>query len=415
MSDLEFMQAALAEAQKAADLGEVPVGAVVVHQGQIIARAHNQPIATHDPSAHAEMLAIRAAARELSNYRLADCELFVTLEPCIMCAGAILHSRLKRVVYASADPKTGAAGSVLNVFTNPQLNHQTQIEAGVCQHEAANLLSGFFAERRQMQKPKSREIEVAGLNNLRDLGGLKTADGRTVKTGLIFRSEQWYGLPEASVKVAQANLQLRSVWDFRSHGEQVRHPDPHLIGAENYWLNVLADTEQTLVFDFVQILENPVLMQQHLGNGGAEQMMLALYRDLVASPTAQQVYAHWLNSLCSTEQYPALFHCTAGKDRTGWAAVLLLSALGVPHESILRDYLASHDKIIVKYQPLINRCVAAGGDVAIFHAIFGVQAQYLKAAMHEVKKQAGTMARYLTEVLQISAEQQQKLKAILLN
>ncbi|WP_157669336.1 tRNA adenosine(34) deaminase TadA [Chitinibacter sp. GC72] len=414
MSDLEFMQAALAEAQKAAHLGEVPVGAVVVHQGQIIARAHNQPIATHDPSAHAEMLAIRAAAQALGNYRLSDCELYVTLEPCIMCAGAILHSRLKRVVYATDDTKTGAAGSVINPFAEPKLNHQTQIESGLCQHEASVLLSDFFAQRRQTQKKASRDIQIAGLNNLRDLGGLKTADGRTVKMGMVFRSEQWFGLPETSLQAAQV-LQLRSVWDFRSYGEQVRHPDPHLPGAENYWLDALADTEQTLAFDVAQMLERPDLLQQHLGNGAAEQMMLALYRDLVTSPTAQQVYAHWLGTICSTEQYPLLIHCTAGKDRTGWASVLLLSILGVPHEAILRDYLASHDKVIAKYQPLIERCVAAGGDIHILHAIFGVQAHYLKAAMHEVKKQAGSMPRYLAHVLGLTADQQAALKERLLS
>jgi tRNA(adenine34) deaminase len=414
MSDLEFMQAALAEAQKAAHLGEVPVGAVVVHQGQIIARAHNQPIATHDPSAHAEMLAIRAAAQQLGNYRLADCELYVTLEPCIMCAGAILHSRLKRVVYATQDTKTGAAGSVINPFAEPKLNHHTHIESGLCQHEASAMLSDFFAQRRQTQKKASRDIQIAGLNNLRDLGGLKTADGRMVKMGMVFRSEQWFGLPESSLQAAQ-ELKLRSVWDFRSHGEQVRHPDPHLPGAENYWLDVLADTEQTLAFDLAQMLERPDLLQQHLGNGGAGHMMLALYRDLVASATAQQVYARWLADICSTAQYPVLIHCTAGKDRTGWASVLLLSILGVPHETILRDYLASHDKVIAKYQPLIDRCVAAGGDIAILHAIFGVQASYLKAALHEVKKQAGTMPRYLSDVLVLTANQQETLRSILLS
>jgi tRNA(adenine34) deaminase len=414
MNDADFMHAALQEAQHAFDLGEVPVGAVVVHHGQIIARAHNQPIATHDPSAHAEMLAIRAAAQVLGNYRLADCELYVTLEPCIMCAGAILHSRLKRVVYATQDSKTGAAGSVINPFAEPKLNHHTHIESGLCQHEASAMLSDFFAQRRVAQKKASRDIQIAGLNNLRDLGGLKTADGRTVKMGMVFRSEQWFGLPIASVQAAQETLQLRSVWDFRSYGEQVRHPDPLLPGVENYWLDVLADTEQTLAFDLAQMLERPDLLQQHLGNGGAEQMMLALYRDLVASPTAQQVYARWLSDICSTEQYPVLIHCTAGKDRTGWASVLLLSILGVPHETILRDYLASHDKVIAKYQPLIDRCVAAGGDLAILHAIFGVQASYLKAALHEVKKQAGTMPRYLSDVLGLTAKQQETIRLILL-
>ncbi|QLG87937.1 tRNA adenosine(34) deaminase TadA [Chitinibacter bivalviorum] len=413
MSDIDFMQAALAEAALAQSKGEVPVGAVVVYQGQIIGRGHNQPIGSHDPSAHAEMLAIRDAAKYLGNYRLSDCELYVTLEPCLMCAGAILHSRLKRVVYATSDAKTGAAGSVINPFANPQLNHQTHIETGPYAQEASQMISDFFAQRRSEQKAKPTPIQIDGLLNFRDLGGLKTADGSVIKHGMIFRSEQWFGLSETALEQARA-LNLRSVWDFRSFSEQTRHPDPHLPLVENYWRDVLADTEQTIAFNLVQLLEQPELMQQHLGQGQAEQMMLALYRDMVASPTAQQVYADWLNNLCSIEQYPIMYHCTAGKDRTGWATVLLLSILGVPHERILRDYMLSHERVIQKYQTLIEHCVAAGGDREILHAIFGVQARYLKAALHEVKKQAGTMSRYLSHVLKINPAQQRQIQTILL-
>lgn len=152
MTDVDFMRLALAQAQKAAALGEVPVGAVVVLGGEVIASGFNQPISRHDPSAHAEMLALRAAAETLGNYRLPGCELFVTLEPCIMCAGAMMHARLARVVFAATDPKTGAAGSVINPFEDRRLNHHTEVLGGVLAEEAAQMLSGFFARRREEQK-----------------------------------------------------------------------------------------------------------------------------------------------------------------------------------------------------------------------------------------------------------------------
>lgn len=152
MTDSDFMLLALAEAQKAADLGEVPVGAVVVLNGKVIATGFNQPINRHDPSAHAEMLALRAAAEKLGNYRLPGCELFVTLEPCTMCAGAMMHARLARVIYAATDPKTGAAGSVINPFEDRRLNHHTEVVGGVLADEASQMLSAFFALLREQQK-----------------------------------------------------------------------------------------------------------------------------------------------------------------------------------------------------------------------------------------------------------------------
>lgn len=146
------MRAALRQAARAARLGEVPVGAVVVYQGEIIGRGCNAPIARRDPSAHAEMLALRQAARKLGNYRLPGCELYVTLEPCIMCAGAMLHARLARIVYATPDPKTGAAGSVIDPFADRRLNHHAQIVGGLLMDEAAAQLKAFFAERRMLQR-----------------------------------------------------------------------------------------------------------------------------------------------------------------------------------------------------------------------------------------------------------------------
>jgi tRNA(adenine34) deaminase len=146
--DLEFMQLALVEAQKARALGEVPVGAVLVSDNQVIATGHNQPISNNDPSAHAEVAALRAAGQNLSNYRLPNTTLYVTLEPCMMCCGAIMHARIARVVYGAADAKTGCVHSVLNLFDNPQLNHHTMVEGGVLAEECAQVLKDFFKERR---------------------------------------------------------------------------------------------------------------------------------------------------------------------------------------------------------------------------------------------------------------------------
>ncbi|MEY3202094.1 MAG: hypothetical protein RIR70_1644, partial [Pseudomonadota bacterium] len=142
------MTEAFSLAREAAALDEVPVGAVVVKDGVIIARGFNQPIARHDPTAHAEVVAMREAARVLGNYRLVDCELFVTLEPCLMCAGAMMHARIKRVVFGAADPKTGVCGSVLDVFSETRLNHHAQMQGGVMAAECGALLSSFFAARR---------------------------------------------------------------------------------------------------------------------------------------------------------------------------------------------------------------------------------------------------------------------------
>jgi tRNA(adenine34) deaminase len=154
--DESFMTLALQEAQAAAAKGEVPVGAVVVKDGVVIAVGRNSPIAEHDPTAHAEIVALRAAAKGLGNYRLEGCELFVTLEPCAMCSGAMLHSRLKRVVFGASDPKTGAAGSVTNLFHNITLNHQTEIQGGVLADASSKMLQRFFQDKRESIKQAAK-------------------------------------------------------------------------------------------------------------------------------------------------------------------------------------------------------------------------------------------------------------------
>ena len=150
ISDLDAMEAALEEARLAAEGGEVPIGAVIVRDGEIVARGQNRVLRDVDPTAHAEVVALRAAASSVGNYRLMGCTLYVTLEPCAMCAGAMVHARLDRLVYAASDPKAGAAGSVLGVVNHAQLNHQMVVESGILGDEAAELLRSFFRERRKL-------------------------------------------------------------------------------------------------------------------------------------------------------------------------------------------------------------------------------------------------------------------------
>lgn len=152
MNDEMFMREALVQAQYAKAAGEVPVGAVVVRDGGIISTGFNRPISGRDPTAHAEIMALRNAAAVCRNYRLPDCELYVTLEPCAMCVGAMIHARLKRVIFGAYDPKTGACGSVVDLFMQKELNHHTTVTGGVLQDDCSAMLKAFFAERRKQAK-----------------------------------------------------------------------------------------------------------------------------------------------------------------------------------------------------------------------------------------------------------------------
>ena len=168
-ADEATMRQAIDQAQNAWLVGEVPVGALIVRDTpngrQVVATGYNRPITNHDPTAHAEIVALRHAAHLLGNYRLPECELFVTLEPCAMCAMAILHARLKRVVYAATDPKAGAAGSVIDVFGNPALNHHTVVTGGLLAEPAAEMLRSFFAERREQYRQRRALRARAGDRN----------------------------------------------------------------------------------------------------------------------------------------------------------------------------------------------------------------------------------------------------------
>lgn len=156
MNDEYWMSRALELAHRAQDIGEVPVGAVLVQDGTLIGEAHNQPISNSDATAHAEILAIRAACTKLENYRLPNTTLYVTLEPCSMCAGALIHSRVERVVIAAKEPRAGAAGSVINLLQHDQMNHRCDLEFGLLEEQSASLLKNFFRARRSQKKPNKR-------------------------------------------------------------------------------------------------------------------------------------------------------------------------------------------------------------------------------------------------------------------
>lgn len=153
-ADEQAMRIALDQAHNAWLVGEVPVGAVIMRAGQVIATGYNRPITEHDPTAHAEIVALRHAATLLGNYRLPECELYVTLEPCAMCAMALMHARFKRVVFGATDPKTGAAGSIVDLFAEPRLNHHTQVQGGVLSDDCGKVLRDFFAERRELYRQR---------------------------------------------------------------------------------------------------------------------------------------------------------------------------------------------------------------------------------------------------------------------
>lgn len=156
-SDIDFMRVALELAQQAQVIGEVPVGAIVVKEGVIIGRGYNRSITTMDPTAHAEVMAMRDAGRKMGNYRLLDCRLYVTLEPCVMCIGALFHARISRLVYAAKDPKTGVCGSVIDLPAEKRLNHHMRINGGVLADEASAMLKQFFAARRKIKGQNNNE------------------------------------------------------------------------------------------------------------------------------------------------------------------------------------------------------------------------------------------------------------------
>lgn len=244
-------------------------------------------------------------------------------------------------------------------------------------------------------------LGIAAVPNLRDLGGYATRDGCVTRSGVVYRSSQLTALGQADLQRLD-ELNLKYDFDLRTDDETAREPDELPPGVERVSLNVFANAIPVGPGALDTLLANPAEANRALG-GRIDAAMDRVYRALVSLPSARQCYGRLLASLADPGCLPALFHCTAGKDRTGWAAAALLALLDVPAETIEADYLRSNDAMLPHYQPLIDRFVAAGGEPAIAYGIFGVKAEYLRAAFDEVEQQYGTIDRYAADGLGLDA------------
>ena len=248
--------------------------------------------------------------------------------------------------------------------------------------------------------------------NFRDLGGYTNSDGDAVRFGLVYRSSQLSRIGAADME-AIAALKLKSDYDLRTADEREKRPDELPQGINNVWLDVLADLPQAGPAQLEMLLRDAKQANEALGGGKMEAMFAKSYRDFVSLPSAKRGFGRLFAALGDRNQLPAVFHCTTGKDRAGWAAAALLTLLGVPKDQVYDDYLRSNDYILPTYKNVIDSFVAAGGEAAIPLAIFGVRREYLDAAFDELDKEFGTIENYFSKGLGIDAAQQQAIQGYL--
>ena len=267
----------------------------------------------------------------------------------------------------------------------------------------------------QLSQPAAagRSIGVVSVPNLRDLGGYRTSTGEVIKDGLVYRSSQLSSIGAADME-ALDKLRLKVTYDLRTAEERKRHPDELPAGVYDVWLDVLADASRAGPAAVEKLLHDPKAANAALGGGKAEALFSRSYRDLISLPSARREFRKLFLGLGDRNQLPAIFHCTTGKDRTGWAAAALLTLLGVPRDAVYEDYLRSNDYILPAYQSAIDTFVAAGGDPGVPSAILGVRPEYLDAAFDEMKKQYGSIEGYFAQGLSIDEAQQQLIRNILL-
>ncbi len=263
------------------------------------------------------------------------------------------------------------------------------------------------------QATPGQSLGIQSVPNLRDLGGYKTSDGATVASGLVYRSNQLSEIPEEDMEKL-AGLDLKTDFDLRTAEERDLRPDELPPGVKEVWLDVLADADQAGPAMLEKLMKDPKAANEVLGDGKAEADFQKSYRQFVSMRSAKEAFRKLFLALGDREQLPALFHCTTGKDRTGWAAAALLTLLGVPRETVMEDYLRSNDYIIPKYQKVIDAFVEAGGDASIPPAILGVKKEYLDAAFDEMETKYGTIEKYFSEGLGIDAAQQKALRDLYL-
>ena len=259
-----------------------------------------------------------------------------------------------------------------------------------------------------------QSIGIASVPNLRDLGGYETGDGKTVNTDMIYRSNQLSGISREDMMKLQA-LGFKVSLDLRTWGERSARPDELPSGTKYVWLDVLADSPQAGPAQLEKLMTDPKKANAELGGGKIEELFKESYRQFVTLDSAKAEFREFFLIVGDKSQLPALFHCTTGKDRTGWAAASLLTLLGVPKETVYEDYLRSNDYIIPAYQGAIDSFVAAGGDRNIPLAILGVKKEYLDAAFDEMQKNYGSIEKYFSDGLGIDAANQQALRNLYLS
>jgi len=258
-----------------------------------------------------------------------------------------------------------------------------------------------------------QSLDIVSIPNLRDMGGYKTADGATIARGLVYRSNQLYNI-SANDMLLLAKLNLKNDFDLRTATERNDKPDELPVGVNNVWLDVLADDPSSGPANLISLLMDPQQANIELGDGKVEDMFKVAYRQFISLPSAQIAFRELFLSLGDENQLPALFHCTTGKDRTGWAAAALLTLVGVPNEVVIEDYLRSNDYILPMYNTLIEGFVDAGGYPNIPAAILGVKEVYLDAAFDEMQTKYGSIENYFSEGLDISVDQQTALRNLYL-
>jgi protein-tyrosine phosphatase len=250
---------------------------------------------------------------------------------------------------------------------------------------------------------------IPSIPNLRDLGGHVTRDGRRTRSGLLYRSEQLSGMTDHDMP-AFADLGLKRIYDLRTAVERAAGLDRVPAAAQDVVEDILADEQQSAAANLFKLFAEPAKANAMLGGGRAAGMFHKVYVDLVSLPSARNGYSEMFTEIADPDNLPALFHCTTGKDRTGWAAAALLMLLGVPDKAVMDDYLASNDFILPEYQSLIDKYTSAGVEEEILLAILGVHREYLETSLQEMRDQYGSIEGYFSRGLDIGAAGQQALR-----
>jgi len=269
----------------------------------------------------------------------------------------------------------------------------------------------FHGEDKLKYEPGA-QIVIVGLANLRELGGWMAADGRSVAAGKVFRSTDLDRLDQEGIG-AVARLGVRTVVDLRTEAEREMKPDRLPRDVSGIVCDVLGDAPDAAPAQLPKIMADPKSAAQILGGGQAEAMFERGYRDLVSLPSALEAYHNFFVALADDTRRPLLFHCTTGKDRTGWAAAVLLTVLGVSREDVMRDYLLTNQQLLPALQPIVDRFAEAGGDPTLLNPILGVRPGYLLAAFDEVQSRFGSMEKYLGDGLRLTKEMRSHLRASL--